>query len=150
MKGKILLKLNFAPRLFNSCFIFSPSITSSYPIQYLKMTVFSFIKPSAHSCQTHNKQQGTEICNHYYSLLVNTSKHDCCDQNIITQILDSVYKRMLALHSLGQIQMITLTPNSPFLPSSVIHRYHTQKHPLTLAYSFFPSLFCCSVAFSGS
>ncbi len=31
-----------------------------------------------------------------------------------------------------------------------IHRYHTLKHPLTLAYSFFPSLFCCSVAFSGS
>lgn len=26
---------------------------------------------------------------------------------------------------------------------------HT-KHPLTLAYPFFPSLFCCSVAFSGS
>ncbi len=31
-----------------------------------------------------------------------------------------------------------------------IHRHHTLKHPLTLAYSFFPSLFCCSVAFSGS
>ncbi len=31
-----------------------------------------------------------------------------------------------------------------------IHRYHTLKHPLTLAYSFFPSLFCSSVAFSGS
>lgn len=138
MKGKILLKQNYAPCLFSSCFIFSPSFASStvYPHPISQNDSLLIYKAISTHCLLDSQQTGSwDILFWSAHLNMNCYRYcfHSCAQHINTHSwLDTYTYDMLVIRSQGSIQEentnINFSISSSFkLWHKLWHRYYTQN-----------------------